>query len=121
MDYRLIEFLARVPVCYKLHDGYTKYIARLAFNKRLPESIVWDKYKKGFPGPVEVWLREDNTSIRSPCDDLILEHNRFYSVKDVSYLDYIVKHDIGFYIRLLVTAIWYKGMFQENVKAEKNN
>lgn len=57
MDYRLVEFLAQVPACYKMHNGWTKYLARLAFNKKLPDEITWRKDKMGWPIPEEYWLK----------------------------------------------------------------
>lgn len=57
MDYRLTEFLAALPVAYKIHDGWTKYIARLAFDGRLPDKICWRKDKMGWPIPEKEWFR----------------------------------------------------------------
>lgn len=57
MDYRLVEFLASVPACYKMHNGWTKYIARLAFDKRLPDNICWRKDKMGWSVPEDYWFR----------------------------------------------------------------
>ena len=57
MDYRLVEFLTTVPASYKIHNGWTKYIARLAFDKKLPDSITWRKDKMGWPIPEEKWFR----------------------------------------------------------------
>jgi asparagine synthase (glutamine-hydrolysing) len=56
LDYRLAEFLISVPACYKMHDGWTKYLARLAFNGLLPDDICWRKDKMGWPVPEELWL-----------------------------------------------------------------
>ena len=57
MDYRLVEFLASVPACYKIHNGWTKYIARLAFDGKLPDDIVWRRDKMGWPIPEDYWFR----------------------------------------------------------------
>ncbi|MGJ0302832.1 asparagine synthase (glutamine-hydrolyzing) [Aliarcobacter cryaerophilus] len=57
MDYRLVEFLASVPSCYKMRDGWTKYIARLAFDGKLPDEICWRKDKMGWPIPENHWFR----------------------------------------------------------------
>ncbi|MDB9359760.1 asparagine synthase (glutamine-hydrolyzing) [Nodularia spumigena CS-588/02] len=56
MDYRLVEFLAGVPACYKIHNGWTKYLARLAFDKKLPDEICWRKDKMGWPIPEKHWF-----------------------------------------------------------------
>ena len=57
MDFRLVEFLAGLPACYKMHNGWTKYIARLAFDKKLPDEICWRKDKMGWPIPENHWFR----------------------------------------------------------------
>lgn len=57
MDYRLVEFLASIPACYKMRDGWTKYIARVAFNGRLPDEITWRRDKMGWPIPEDKWYR----------------------------------------------------------------
>lgn len=57
MDYRLVEFLFSIPACYKIHNGWTKYIARLAFDGKLPDEVCWRKDKMGWPSPEEHWFR----------------------------------------------------------------
>lgn len=57
MDYRLVEFLASVPSCYKIRDGWTKYLARLAFDGKLPDEITWRRDKMGWPIPDNYWFR----------------------------------------------------------------
>jgi len=59
MDYRLVEFLFSIPACYKIHNGWTKHIARMAFNGKLPNEICWRKDKMGWPVPEEVWFSRD--------------------------------------------------------------
>lgn len=59
MDHRLVEFLAAVPAAYKLHGGWTKYLARKAFDGKLPENICWRRDKMGWPIPEEFWFRGD--------------------------------------------------------------
>ncbi len=56
MDYRLVEFLASIPACYKMHNGWTKYVARLAFDKKLPDDICWRIDKMGWPIPEDKWF-----------------------------------------------------------------
>ena len=57
MDFRLVEFLASVPGCYKMHNGWTKYLARLAFDKKIPDEICWRKDKMGWSIPEDHWFR----------------------------------------------------------------
>jgi asparagine synthase (glutamine-hydrolysing) len=56
MDYRLITFLNSCPTQYKMHNGWTKYLARIAFKDKMPDEIVWRKDKLGWPQPLKQWL-----------------------------------------------------------------
>ena len=58
MDYRLILFLNSVPSCFKLRNGWTKFLARVAFDDKLPAEIVWRKDKMGWPRPLKEWLSD---------------------------------------------------------------
>jgi asparagine synthase (glutamine-hydrolysing) len=58
LDYRMVEFWNNLPACYKIYNGYTKYIARKAFNKKLPDNVVWTREKKGWEIPHKEWLDE---------------------------------------------------------------
>ena len=57
MDYRLVEFLASIPTAYKLHNGWTKRLSRVAMCGKLPDAITWRKDKMGWPDPMEYWFR----------------------------------------------------------------
>ncbi|MCA0430159.1 MAG: asparagine synthase (glutamine-hydrolyzing) [Bacteroidetes bacterium] len=57
LDYRIVEFWMNLPECYKLHNGYTKYIARLAFTNKLPDEIVWRRDKMGWEIPQNEWIK----------------------------------------------------------------
>ncbi|MFQ5652171.1 MAG: asparagine synthase-related protein, partial [bacterium] len=57
MDHRLVEFWFKLPIVYKMHDGWTKYIARKAFNGRLPDTITWRKDKMGWEMPQAHWFK----------------------------------------------------------------
>lgn len=56
MDYRLVEFLATVPPAFKLHAGWTKWLARHATAGLLPDDIVWRRDKLGWPIPEAQWF-----------------------------------------------------------------
>lgn len=55
LDFRLAEFLASVPESYKIHNGWTKHMARKAFAGELPDRVVWRRDKMGWPVPEAVW------------------------------------------------------------------
>jgi len=55
-DYRLIELMLNMPVEYKLHQGWTKYLSRKAFENELPHEIIWRKDKMGWAIPDTYWF-----------------------------------------------------------------
>ena len=50
-DYRLVDYVFAIPAIYKIHDGWTKWLLRLAVSDLLPPEIVWRKDKLGFASP----------------------------------------------------------------------
>lgn len=65
LDYRIVEWLAKVPFHYKLCGGWTKKILRDAIVDLVPESIRWRRDKRGFNLPEKEWLR-------GPCASLVM-------------------------------------------------
>ncbi|MET0531587.1 MAG: asparagine synthase-related protein, partial [Microvirga sp.] len=57
LDYRLAEFWHGMPGSYKLHAGWTKYVARLAMDGLLPDEITWRRDKMGWEIPQDYWFR----------------------------------------------------------------
>ena len=58
LDYRLVEFAARIPAQMKLHNGKGKFIIRKLLQKYLPADHI-DRPKRGFSIPIQKWLRSD--------------------------------------------------------------
>jgi asparagine synthase (glutamine-hydrolysing) len=58
MDYRLVEFAFRLPGWIKYRDGWPKAVLRDAVRDVVPEAIVNQEYKAGFPTPIHRWFRE---------------------------------------------------------------
>ena len=59
MDYRLVEYAFKLPSCYKIQQGYGKYIHRKAMDDVLPDNIIYDMNKIGFKSPIEKVFAED--------------------------------------------------------------
>jgi len=56
LDWRLVQFLAAVPSAYKIHDGWTKWLARHAMRNTLPDAVVWRRDKIGWAIPEPAWF-----------------------------------------------------------------
>jgi asparagine synthase (glutamine-hydrolysing) len=58
LDYRIIEYAARLPSGYKYRDGVKKKILKDIAHKYLPVALM-DRPKMGFGIPLNQWLRTD--------------------------------------------------------------
>jgi asparagine synthase (glutamine-hydrolysing) len=57
--HELVEFLFTLPSDMKIHNGWTKYLQRLTFEKKLPPEITWRKDKIGYEPPQKKWMEND--------------------------------------------------------------
>ncbi|MBN1432334.1 MAG: asparagine synthase (glutamine-hydrolyzing) [Methanomicrobiaceae archaeon] len=59
LDYRLVEYIASLPLDQKIRHGITKYILRKAIAGLVPERIRCRMDKMGFVTPEEVWMKDE--------------------------------------------------------------
>ena len=109
MDVRLVEFLATVPPAYKIHAGWTKWLAHAAMADRLPVEVSWRRDKMGwaipepswFGGPLAPWLQ--GTLARS---DFVREVAASAGVNPATA-------PLAQRLRLLNLAVWHRLYFEE--------
>lgn len=58
LDYRFVEFSARVPHHFKYRNGTTKYLLRKVLAKYVPREL-WERPKAGFSIPLGQWFRAE--------------------------------------------------------------
>jgi asparagine synthase (glutamine-hydrolysing) len=56
LDYRLVEFGARLPVNQRIRGGEGKYLMKKVMEGHLPDAILYRK-KMGFVTPISAWFR----------------------------------------------------------------
>lgn len=59
LDYRLVEWLFRLPTRWKLRDGETKWVLREFLRDHGQQAIGNRRDKKGYPTPVGDWLASE--------------------------------------------------------------
>jgi asparagine synthase (glutamine-hydrolysing) len=71
--HELVEFLFSLPAEFKIHDGWTKYIQRVTFEKILPPEITWRKDKIGYEPPQKQWMQKEKVkeTIRQVRSELV--------------------------------------------------
>jgi asparagine synthase (glutamine-hydrolysing) len=78
-DYRLVDYVFSLPGIYKIRNGWTKWLLRLAVEDLLPPTIVWRTDKLGFATPLwaskqdewDTWMQQTFT------EDVLLAERLF--------------------------------------------
>jgi asparagine synthase (glutamine-hydrolysing) len=111
MDFRLVSYLASVPSAYKIHGGWTKWLARQAFAKRLPAEVVWRRDKMGWAIPEAAWF--SGTGPLAPWLQTQLERSAF--ARDAAAAAGVdVEHaPLRQRLRLLNLARWHQMFFEQ--------
>ncbi len=71
LDNRLVDMVFALPLNYRIHRGWSKWILRRAMSNVLPKEICWRRNKLGFPTPEKRWLQQGAGYIR----ELLRNHN----------------------------------------------
>ena len=119
LDFRLAEFMARVPASYKIHDGWTKHLARNAFDGRLPSSIVWRRDKMGWPIPETFWFR---SSLRNWFREEIRSSGFLRELGAQADVDRLLDRSqgVGTSTRLLNLATWHRVHVEQSWRPERS-
>lgn len=59
LSHELAEFVFSLPLWFKIHDGWSKFILRESLKDILPNKIAWRKDKIGYQTPQERWLEKN--------------------------------------------------------------
>ena len=103
LDYRLVEFALSLPVDYKIHKGWSKWLLRHAMRDKMPDSIVWRKNKFGFEAPENLWLKQHDTIAQST----VLHSPMIAELADMKELQALWSRlDLRSRFRLYSVALW---------------
>ena len=67
LNHELVEFIFTLPSELKIHNGFTKWLLRVAMTDRLPESVVWRTDKVGYEPPQKTWM--EHPALRERIED----------------------------------------------------
>ncbi len=69
LDYRLVNKVFSLPLNYRIHRGWSKWILRRSMSDLLPSEICWRRNKLGFPTPEKAWLQQGASYIQTLLRD----------------------------------------------------
>jgi asparagine synthase (glutamine-hydrolysing) len=111
LDYRLFEFIFRLPSKFKIRNGYTKRVLRDGMSGVIPEKIRWRVGKLGFATPELSWQRTVLRSLieRTIKDDILTPF--LIPEKAMTYLSHIQKYKVSDFApwRWVNLYLWMKG------------
>ncbi len=103
LDYRMVEASLALPVDYKIHDGWSKWLLRRAMDGKMPDSIVWRKNKFGFEAPEAIWLKRHSAIMQ----EAVLNSPLLAAISDRAKLQKLYpKLDARSKFRLYSVALW---------------
>ncbi|MFQ3675904.1 MAG: asparagine synthase (glutamine-hydrolyzing) [Endomicrobiia bacterium] len=120
LDYKLLEFTAKLPSHWKIRGLKTKYILRETFKNFLPKEIL-SRPKQGFGLPIGKWLRED---LKSYVEEILFspsamkrEYFDMSKIKLLTEEHFSGKQDHGYKIfALIVLELWHKIFVDKEIK-----
>lgn len=108
LDYRLVEFVARVDNSFKIHGGSKKYLLKQITHKYLPKEIM-DRPKKGFGVPIFDWFKAElKDYLMTYLSEDRLEKGKIFNPHQVIQLRdrYLVGLDVN------INQLWFILMFE---------
>jgi asparagine synthase (glutamine-hydrolysing) len=113
MDYRLVEYVFRLPGELKFRDGVGKALLRDAVRKDVPADILDNRKKLGFRTPIDRWFREAPEETLLPV--LSSERCRKRGIFSQPALERVIarhrdgKVDLSHYLfRWVMTELWFE-------------
>jgi len=112
LDHKVVEYVARLPMHYKLRGRTTKYLLKKAFGNLLPPEIL-TRPKMGFALPLRHWFARELRDYL--CDALFDSRARRRGYFNESFVDELVQEHVSgrrdnsyMLWRLLALEIWHR-------------
>ena len=103
LDFRIVEFLLKLPASYKINKNFTKQILRDAAKEIVPQPILERTDKQGFHAPTNKWVEY--------IDKNFLKDSSFIEEFDYLNLNKIESAPFRTYWRTYTLYLWYKKFF----------
>jgi len=86
LDYKLIEYVAKLPNDYKIHNGDKKYLLKSIVHDYIPKELM-DRPKMGFSMPLEEWFGDElKDYVLEYLDSSLIQQVELLNTKEVESL-----------------------------------
>lgn len=82
LDKEVFEVARKLPLAHRVTKESTKLAFRQAANRHVPKNVA-DKKKLGFPVPIRVWLKEDETFEKVKCTLINDNSKKFFKTNEL--------------------------------------
>jgi asparagine synthase (glutamine-hydrolysing) len=117
LDYRLVEWAARLPTSFKLRGRRRKRLISDALARHVPREL-YERPKMGFTAPIPAWLKGDLYELLT--DTLLGEASRSRGIVDGSVVERLIsehrngiEHTRGLWT-LLMLELWHQEFVDRN-------
>jgi asparagine synthase (glutamine-hydrolysing) len=122
LDYRLVEYIQKLPTKYYIKDGLTKAVIRDAVSDLIPKSVFNRTDKKGYPIPSSAWLKESKHLII----EIFAKQSFLFNYLDETKLrDNLLLSSTNLaddeLWRLVFTELWFREFFELDKKLNQIN
>jgi asparagine synthase (glutamine-hydrolysing) len=116
LDYRLVDYVFKLPDNYKIDSVSTKKILKDAYKEELPDELFTRK-KHGFEVPLKKWINQDlSKTIDRLLDEDFIHNQKIFNYEYICYLRDKAKSNnpedsISVIWMLVVFQNWYNEYF----------
>jgi asparagine synthase (glutamine-hydrolysing) len=118
------EYVASLPLDRKLHNGWTKYIFRLAMRNILPDEILLRRSKIGFETPERKWIQGLGEKLRNFFSDSSLAVSKYVDMEALRRLiskPTLTNDEARLIWRILNVELWYREFIPQQSKPIENS
>lgn len=116
LDHRLVELSLTIPSFYKVKQGSLKSVFRETLRGKVPDLILDNKVKRGYPTPITAWSRNEMSGFftktlakdNSPINNFINMNNVQLMLKD--HISGKIDYTSALW-SVLCTKIWFNNNF----------
>jgi len=112
LDYRIIEYVSRLPFDLKIKQNNNKYILKKIVHKYIPEKLL-DRPKIGFAIPIKIWFRDElKFYFEQYFDKKIIEKQELFNYEVINNMlirfNNGVDDDFELLWFILIFQMWHK-------------